>query len=118
VKKAKPQREGTAFWIETDGQVWLVRRAARGMLGGMRALPDDGWSARADGSGDAPIPGAWRAGGVVRHSFTHFDLELGLAIYAGDQWPTLAGGEWWPVAEIEAAGLPTLFAKAARLALA
>jgi A/G-specific adenine glycosylase len=118
VKKAKPQREGTAFWIERDGQVWLVRRSARGMLGGMRALPDDGWSARADGSGDAPIPGAWRAGGVVRHSFTHFDLELGLAIYAGDQWPALAGGEWWPVAEIEAAGLPTLFAKAARLALA
>jgi len=116
VKKAKPQREGTAFWIERNGQVWLVRRPAKGMLGGMRALPDDGWNARADGSGDAPIRGAWRAGGVVRHSFTHFDLELGLAIYAGDRWEDLEGGEWWPVAEIEAAGLPTLFAKAAKLA--
>jgi A/G-specific adenine glycosylase len=29
-----------------------------------------------------------------------------------------AEGEWWPVARIEEAGLPTLFAKAARLALA
>jgi A/G-specific adenine glycosylase len=116
-KKAKPQREGTAFWIERDGKVWLVRRPRTGMLGGMRALPDDGWNARADGSDDAPLPGAWRAGGVVRHSFTHFDIELGLAIYAGDKWGALEGGEWWPVAEIEAAGLPTLFAKAARLAV-
>ena len=117
-KKAKPQRIGTAFWIEREGQVWLVRRPGRGMLGGMRALPDDGWNAGTNGSGDAPVPGAWRAGGVVVHSFTHFDLELGLAIYAGDEFETLDSGEWWPVAEIEAAGLPTLFAKAARLALA
>jgi len=118
-KRARPSRIGTAFWIERDGQVWLVRRPAKGMLGGMRALPDDGWSARADGSGDAPLRGSWRAGGVVRHGFTHFDLELGLAIYAGSSWGELAGqGEWWPVSEIEAAGLPTLFAKATQLALA
>ena len=118
-KKARPWRTGTAFWIEREGQVWLVTRAGRGLLGGMRALPDDGWSARADGSGDAPLPGAWRAGGVVRHGFTHFDLELGLAIYAGAQWAAMAGldGEWWPVAEIATAGLPTLFAKAAERAL-
>ena len=117
-KKARPLRAGTAFWIERDGAVWLVTRPGRGMLGGMRALPDDGWSARADGSGDAPIPGAWGAGGVVRHSFTHFDLELGLAIYAGDYAATLEGGEWWPVADLDAAGLPSLFAKVARLATA
>ena len=117
IRKAKPRRAGTAFWIERDGQLWLVKRPRKGMLGGMRALPDDGWNARADGSGDAPLPGAWQAGGVVRHGFTHFDLELGLAIYAGSQWGELAGGEWWPVADIEAAGLPTLFAKAARLVL-
>ena len=115
-RKARPQRAGTAFWIERDGAVWLVTRPGRGMLGGMRALPDDGWNARADGSGEAPLAGAWRAGGVVRHSFTHFDLELGLAIYAGSGGAELAGGEWWPVARLEEAGLPTLFAKAARLA--
>ena len=115
-KRARPSRIGTAFWIERDGKVWLVRRPGKGMLGGMRALPDDGWSARADGSGDAPLPGSWRAGGVVRHGFTHFDLELGLAIYAGERWNELTGeGEWWPVAAIDGAGLPTLFAKAARL---
>ena len=115
-KRAKPQRVGTAFWIERDGQVWLVRRAGRGMLGGMRALPDDGWTARNDGSGEAPLPGLWQAGGVVRHSFTHFDLELGVATYAGSRFEGAGSGEWWPVTAIEAAGLPTLFAKAARLA--
>ena len=117
-KKVKPQRIGTAFWIERDGKVWLVRRPRKGMLGGMRALPDDGWSARGDGSDVAPIPGQWRAGGVVRHGFTHFDLELGLALYAGDAFGELDEGEWWPVGEIEGAGLPTLFAKVARLAQA
>ena len=117
-KKARPHRIGTAFWIERGGLVWLVRRHSRAMLGGMRALPDDGWTARVDGSGQAPHPGAWRAGGVVRHVFTHAHLELGLAIYAGDRFESLENGEWWPVADIESAGLPTLFAKAAGLATA
>jgi A/G-specific adenine glycosylase len=117
-KRARPLRAGTAFWIERDGKVWLVTRPGRGMLGGMRALPDDGWNARADGSGEAPLAGAWQAGGVVRHTFTHFDLELGLAIYAGNSGAELEGGEWWPVERLADAGLPTLFAKAARLAAA
>ena len=114
-KKVRPLRAGTAFWIERDGAVWLVRRPRKGMLGGMRGLPDDGWTAAAGGTGEAPLPGAWQAGGVVRHTFSHFDLELGLAIYAGSRFEALEGGEWWPVADLEAAGLPTLFAKAARL---
>jgi len=116
-KRAKPQRRGTAFWIEREGQVWLVTRPPRGMLGGMRALPDDGWSARQDGAGEAPLAGAWRAGGVVRHSFTHADLELGVAIHAGPS-SEPESGEWWPINRLEEAGLPTLFAKAAALVLA
>lgn len=117
-KKAKPRRTGTAFWIERDDAVWLVKRPGKGMLGGMRALPDDDWSARGDGHGDAPVSGAWKGAGVVRHSFTHFDIELGVAIHAGDDARPDGDGEWWPLSAIEDAGLPTLFAKAARLVLA
>lgn len=120
-RKAKPVRQGRAYWIEREGRVLLVRRPGRGMLGGMRALPDDGWSARGDGA-DA-IGGEWRGGGVVRHGFTHFDLELQLMLCVQAEAASLPGlndieGEWWPVDEIEAAGLPTVFAKAARLAIA
>ena len=119
-KRAKPQRKGRAFWIEREGEVWLVRRPDKGMLGGMRALPDDGWSARGDGSDEPPLGGPWRAGGVVSHVFTHFALDLHLALYSGDKLTSLrlGDGEWWPLDRLDDAGLPTLFAKAARLAVA
>ena len=117
-RKARPLRKGTAFWIEHGGAVWLVRRPGRGMLGGMLALPDDGWSARGDGSGAAPVEGDRRSAGQVSHVFTHFALDLavlradvGAGVPPGD-------GEWVAVADIEGAGLPTLFAKAALLARA
>ncbi|MFM6951321.1 MAG: NUDIX domain-containing protein, partial [Novosphingobium sp.] len=98
---------------------WLVQRPGSGMLGGMRALPDDGWSARADGSGKGPLAGQWQSGGVVRHGFTHFDLDLQLMLYSGGDLDRLPAdsGEWWPLDRIAEAGLPTLFAKAAQLAL-
>lgn len=120
-KAAKPQRRGRAFWIEQGGAVWLVRRGGTGMLAGMRALPDDGWSARGDGAGEAPLPdAAWANGGAVRHGFTHFDLDLQLMLYSGSDWVSFPAdaGEWWPLERLETAGLPTLFAKAAQLAMA
>ena len=116
-KKPKPLRRGRAFWIEREGEVWLVRREGNGMLGGMRALPDDGWSARSDGTGEAPVPGTWESAGVVRHVFTHAALELSVVVQRNAPAPD-AEGEWWPIDRINDAGLPTLFAKAARLVLA
>lgn len=118
-KKAKPDRLGTAWWIAANGQVRLVTRPGSGMLGGMRALPDDGWSAKGDGTGQPPLAGPWRPLGAVSHGFTHFNLRLDVRLYLGNEWASLTGaGEWWPLARIADAGLPTLFAKAARLALA
>ena len=116
-KKPKPARKGTAYWIENGRSVWLVKRPAKGMLGGMRALPDDGWSARADGDTAAPIKGVWEDLGTVRHVFTHAALELAVKRKRSDS-PPAGEGEWWPIDELGSAGLPTLFAKAARLALA
>ena len=116
-KKAKPVRQGRAWWIEQNEAVWLVRREGTGMLGGMRALPDDGWSAQGDGSGDPPVDGKSQAAGLVRHAFTHFALELSVERLSTGEEP-MGEGEWWPLDRLDEAGLPTLFAKAARLVLA
>lgn len=116
-KKAKPLRTGTAWWIERDGEVWLVRREGTGMLGGMRALPDDGWNARNDGSGLPPLDGRHEPLGLVRHVFTHFALEMSVVRIEEPAQPE-GEGDWWPLDRLDEAGLPTLFAKAVRLALA
>jgi A/G-specific adenine glycosylase len=117
-KKTVPERSGTAFWItRSDGaEVWLTTRPGSGMLGGMRALPDDGWTAQRDGSGEPPLAGAWRDLGAVRHGFTHAQLTLAVKGLTTRSSPP-GDGQWWPVSRIDEAGLATLFTKAARLAL-
>ncbi|WP_157220034.1 A/G-specific adenine glycosylase [Flavisphingomonas formosensis] len=113
-KKARPTRIGTAFWVERDGHVLLCRRPDKGMLGGMRALPSGPWTAQDPGLAEAPIRANWRPLGRVGHIFTHFALDL--AVVAADAPDRAADGEWWPIARLDEAGLPTLFAKAAALA--
>ncbi len=111
-KTAKPRRYGTIFWAEAAGRVLLVRRPPKGLLGGMRALPTGPWADVAPGLADPPIDAEWHLlGGTVAHVFTHFRLELALAV-ARVPGHSVAG-EWWPVAEIDSAGLPTVFVKAA-----
>ena len=118
-KKAKPRRHGTIFWLERrEGTraVWLVRRPDRGLLGGMRALPTGPWTDPAPALAEAPAAINWRMlEGKVEHGFTHFDLTLALAVGRGE---AQGAGEWWPVADLAAAGLPTLFAKAAQAVMA
>ena len=116
-KPAKPQRYGTAFWLEHDGRVLLVRRPDRGLLGGMRALPTGPWSDAPPGLAQAPVAAdEWRmTNGAIDHVFTHFRLQLALAIGQAERHSPPESGEWWPIADIESAGLPTVFAKVARL---
>lgn len=109
-KKARPQRYGTLFWAERDGRVLLVKRPDKGLLGGMRALPTGPWVDSDPGIEGAPFAADWRAIGLVRHGFTHFDLAC--TVMVADAGDDVAQGEWWPVATIAAAGLPTLFARA------
>ncbi|WP_342250916.1 A/G-specific adenine glycosylase [Sphingomonas sp. OTU376] len=115
-KPPKPQRYGTMFWLERDGRVLLVRRPDKGLLGGMRALPTGSWTDSPPGLEGAPIAAGWQLlDEQVSHGFTHFNLDVALAAatiaaHAG----AAVEGEWWPVADLESAGLPTVFAKAAR----
>ena len=113
-KAAKPQRHGIAYWLTAGDAVLLVRRPPRGLLGGMRALPGGAW----DGSKAPPLDLRWQPLGAVRHVFTHFALTLEVraaTLVAPD--PSL-DGEWWPIATLSDAGLPTLYARAAVLGAA
>lgn len=116
-KKGKPVIQGTAFWMERDGKVWLVTRGDTGVLGGMRALPDDGWTARQNGTGEPPLTGDWQDAGLVRHAFTHAALELSVKTLPVSKTPS-GEGQWWPIGRLDDAGLPTLFTKAMRVVLA
>jgi A/G-specific adenine glycosylase len=113
-KAQRPERRGAIFWAEQDGQVLLYRRPARGLLGGMLALPTGPWTETDPGLAGAPVGDGWHSVGEVRHIFTHFALNA--AIYRTEEAIEDADGMWWPIDEIDQAGLPTLFAKAAKLA--
>lgn len=109
-KRPRPVRHGEARWIERNGDVWLIRRPEKGMLGGMRALPGGEWLDHAE----TPAPDGTL--GVVRHIFTHF--ELNLRVVRGEAFSDAVGeGEWWPISRLDEAGLPTLYRRAAEIAV-
>jgi A/G-specific adenine glycosylase len=103
-KTARPRREGVAYWLERDGEVLLVRRPDKGLLGGMLALPET-----------PPVEARWQEAGTVEHVFTHFALTMKLRCMRIEQ---DVDGIWWPVDRIGEAGLPTLFSKLAARGLA
>jgi A/G-specific adenine glycosylase len=102
-KAPKPRRQGIAYWLEHDGRVLLVRRPAKGLLGGMLALPTDS-------EGAPPAQAEWREAGSVDHVFTHFALNMRLLCADAEQPPE---GTWWPIDRLGEAGLPILFARLA-----
>ncbi len=106
----RPRRQGVAWLALRDGEVALVRRPARGLLGGMLALPTSDWTAAAP-EAVPPTPGDWRPAGEIEHVFTHFALTLKVmrAEVAGE----VAGAIWTPLADA-GAGLPSVFLKALR----
>ncbi len=74
-------RRGAAFVaIREDDAILLRTRPPKGLLGGMAEPPMSAWAADYNFEGamsDAPLDAEWRRlSGVVRHTFTHFPLEL------------------------------------------
>lgn len=119
-KAEKPRRTGTVWWLERDdGYVWLERRGERGMLGGMRGLPGTAWDKRGQERDlvAPPVPGQWVAlNRSVEHVFTHFALTLTIErLIVHKECQPSDAGEWWPLRDLVQAGLPTLFAKVARV---
>ena len=111
-KPVRPRRNGIAYWLQHDGEVLLVRRPGKGLLGGMLGLPTSDWGEAPELGDGAPHEAQWIDVGSIDHVFTHFALNLRLVCAETSE--RRADGSWWPVDRIHEAGLPTVFAKAAR----
>ena len=125
-KAPRPTRQGVAFWLTDEaGAVLLRRRPERGLLGGMMELPSTPWreapwpaeAARVE----APLEDGWTAlPGLVRHTFTHFHLEL--EVWAGRANGAVpetgeAEARWVPLDGLADEALPSVMRKIVRHAL-
>jgi len=81
-KKPKPTRYGSAFFaLREDGAVLLHQRPPGGLLGNMQEIPSSEWTENKDEAENMlkspPLKGDWwTVPGTVKHTFTHFHLEL------------------------------------------
>jgi len=120
-KKPKPVRRGVAFWLtRANGAVLLRRRPERGLLGGMFEIPSTEWIENGAFDytvGDLPVAAADLATlpGTVRHTFTHFHLEL--AVVVGRSSAAIVDGNWVPPDRFGDFALPTVMKKVCRHAL-
>jgi A/G-specific adenine glycosylase len=139
-KERKPRRRGIVYWLERkDGAVLLRRRPNKGLLGGMMEFPGTPWDRREaeesvtgrdfrqDDASAFPLRELngqdWEAlPDKVRHTFTHFHLELEIrAARLAQRWPErrLPSEYFWVAAEaLEAEALPSLMRKVLRQARA
>lgn len=109
-KAVKPTRAGVV-WVgrRLDGAILLERREGRGLLGGTLGFPGMGW----DGSeGTAPAQADWATAGMVRHSFTHFHLDLTVLYADLPQNCAPLRGEFHGANAFSPQDLPTLMRKA------
>lgn len=118
-KRPRPVRQGVAFLLaRPDGAVLFRRRPAEGLLGGLHELPSSRWEPapidRETALHEAPAKAAWRFHeNKVRHTFTHFVLELDLAEATLDDPPD---GLWQPTGTFDDLALPTVMKKLLRQA--
>jgi A/G-specific adenine glycosylase len=125
-REAKPERplkRGTAFvLISKRGEILLRRRPPKGLLGGMHEPPMSPWEEDfpAEPLDHAPLKAKFRKlPGLVRHGFTHFELEL--QVYraeAVDRIKSNGAGEWAPIDDLARFALPSVMRKVIDHALA
>jgi A/G-specific adenine glycosylase len=122
-KKPKPTRFGVAYFVVGgDGNLLLRRRVDKGLLGGMPELPSTPWDGEQASpmqiQEHAPLPAEWTPlTGTVRHTFTHFHLELSVMAARVEQ-VDLDGHYWVGLGDLGKAGLPSVMAKVVKHAAA
>jgi A/G-specific adenine glycosylase len=121
-KRPRPLKRGAAFVaVDRIGAVYLVRRPENGLLGGMLQPPLGQWGAafpaRTVALEEAPFIGNWlKKPGLVRHGFTHFELEMEVYVANFSRRPN-GEGMWLRAPELRSAALPTVMRKALAHAL-
>lgn len=81
-KLERPLKRGAAFVArDRSGAVLLVKRPDKGLLGAMLQPPLGPWTGAFPSAKEATLQAPFRArwkklAGMVRHSFTHFELEI------------------------------------------
>jgi A/G-specific adenine glycosylase len=123
IKAVKPRRYGIAFWVEnSSGEILLEKRPDKGLLAGLMGLPTTEWRDMPwDGLCEEALSYApkgaqnWEPlSGVVRHTFTHFHLEL--SIFKGKTVKPVSG-IWSSVENLKDYALPTVMKKVIRIPL-
>lgn len=112
-KAERPHRLGHAFLLrDGKGRVGLVRRADKGLLGGMLGLVGSEWETNP--AYVPPFEADWAEAGTINHVFTHFSLDLTVHVATGQvDDPALV----WMDEEEALKSLPTVFRKALERAL-
>jgi A/G-specific adenine glycosylase len=95
---ARPLKRGAAFVArDRSGAVLLVKRPEKGLLASMLEPPLGEWSEKfpsaAGALKQAPFEAGWKKRpGIVRHGFTHFELEIEVYVAQVTKHPPLS----WP----------------------
>ena len=131
-ERVRPLKRGAAFIVrDAKDRVLVVKRPEKGLLGGMLEPPLGPWAeafpSRAEAMLQAPFRGEWtKRAGVVRHGFTHFELEVEVYVMsergrpARNQRSTQDAAEtaalrhdaiWIPTDKLKDAALPTVMRK-------
>lgn len=123
-KQAKPKRFGKVYWIRNaKGAVMIQKRVDKGLYQGLYQLPTTDWvGSKQQVAGllpPLPLKAAKSRKITVRHSFTHFDLELEIweARAAVAATKTLAESRWIKPDMRDDFALPTLMTKAWNLCI-
>jgi A/G-specific adenine glycosylase len=116
-KKPKPTRTGTAYVVRRADGAWLLEtRPEKGLLGGLLGWPTTDW---AEGVAliDPPLSADWKNTDLtVRHTFTHFHLELDVKVAEVRHDATALRGTFHLDAKFSPKDLPTVMRKAYDLA--
>jgi len=122
--KPKPTRRAIAFVaINKRGDILLRQRPPKGLLGGMMEVPSSAWLEAAMPKlaavrGEAPVTASWHLlQGKVQHVFSHFTLEIAVALTEIGSAKAIAGCRWVPESELETQALPSVMRKIIRQAL-